>query len=139
MKKVCSLLFAITILLSGVHVTVSTHFCGGKVAASGISLSGKLVSCGMEGNEDACPIPGHNLTTHCCDDIVSVYGLNNNFASTASLVPESYQNIFQIISIAAVYPVHSVPDIKSIQTNVSPPGVLMSTSVDLSDICIFRI
>ena len=139
MKKVFSILFALTILLSGVHITVSTHFCGGKVAASEISLSGKLASCGMEGNEDSCPMTGHNLTTHCCENIVSVYCLDNNFAPSTFFVPDSYQNNFQIFSNFAGYPAHFIPDLKSISTSVSPPGALMYAYVDLSYICVFRI
>jgi hypothetical protein len=138
-KKVFSILFALAIILSGVHITVSTHYCGGKVAASEISFSGKLASCGMEGNEDACPVPGQHLTTHCCEDIVSDYTLNNNFEPSASFIPESYKNNFQIFSIAAGIPACTFPVINSIYTNVSPPGALMSTDVDLSGICVFRI
>jgi hypothetical protein len=138
-KKVFSILFALAIIFAGVHITVSMHYCGGKVAATGISLSGKLASCGMEGNEETCPMPGHNLTTHCCHDIVSVYSLDNNFAPSTFFIPDSYQNNFQILSITAGYPVHSITVLHSFSTNSRHPGAFQSTNVDLSDICIFRI
>jgi hypothetical protein len=35
------------VLTAMLHLTVATHYCG-EVAASRISLSGKLASCGME-------------------------------------------------------------------------------------------
>lgn len=139
MRKEFSILFILAIILSGVHVTVSTHYCGGKVAASEISLSGKTASCGMEDNDYSCPGPEPKLTTNCCEDLVSVYCIYNNFEPSASVVPESNQNNFQIFNITAGIPACTIPAVNSIYTNASPPGALMSTSVDLSYICIFRI
>ena len=31
------------------HISVATHYCGGQIAASRVTLTGKLASCGMEG------------------------------------------------------------------------------------------
>jgi hypothetical protein len=39
------------ILLAGMHVTIATHFCGGELAATKISLAGTEASCVMAHNE----------------------------------------------------------------------------------------
>ena len=139
MKKVFSILLSLLMLAAMLHLTVATHYCGGKVAASTVSLSGKLATCGMECSEKGLPLQGTNFTKNCCDDIVTFCGIDSNYNPSFSFVPESYQFNFQVFSIPAGSPVYSIAVLKSLYTNVSPPGALMSTNVDLSDICIFRI
>ncbi|MBE0667726.1 MAG: hypothetical protein IH593_08640, partial [Bacteroidales bacterium] len=58
MKKTISILFVCTVLLTGFQAVISTHYCGGRFADARVSLSGQLASCGMEGNEEGCPLPG---------------------------------------------------------------------------------
>ena len=122
------------------HLSVATHYCGGNVAALKVSLTGKLASCGMmECSEKGLPLPGTNFTKHCCDDIVTFCGIGSNYTPSFSFLPESYQYNFQVFSIPTGSPAYSIAVLKSLYINVSPPEALMSTSVDLSDICIFRI
>jgi len=121
------------------HLAVATHYCGGKVAASTVSLSGKLASCGMEGTEKDYPLPGTYLDIHCCDDIVTFCGIDSNYVPSFSFVPESYLYNFQVFAITVALSVNSYTGLIPLYTNVSPPDEMMSTSVDLSDICVFRI
>ena len=139
MKKGISISLVFLMLTAMLHLTVATHFCGGKEAASTVSLSGKLATCGMECSEKELPLPGTNFTKHCCDDIVTFCGIDSNYTPSFSFVPEFYKYNFQVFSIPTVSPFYSIAVLKSLYTNVSPPEALMSTSVDLSDICIFRI
>jgi len=121
------------------HITVATHFCGGEVAASLISLSGKLASCGMEGPGKELPLSGTYFTKHCCEDVVTSYGTDSNYTPSFSFIPDSYQYNFKFFSISTGYPVYASAVLKSQYTDASPPGVLMSTNVDLTGICVFRI
>jgi hypothetical protein len=121
------------------NLSVAKHYCGGKIVASKVSLTGKLANCGMEGTEKKLPLSGTNFTNHCCDDIVTSCGTDNNYTPSFSFVPDSYQSNFNIFSIPAGYPVYNQAILKSQCSDASPPGVLMSTNVDLSDICVFRI
>ena len=139
MKKGFSISLSLLMLAAVLHLTVATHYCGGKVAASTISLSGKLASCGMEGSEKELPLSGTNFTTHCCDDIVTLFGMDSKYTPSFSFVPETIQYNFQVFAIPVVLFVNSISDIIPSYTNVSPPGALMSTRVDLSNICVFRI
>lgn len=139
MKKGISISLVLLIIAAMLHLAVATHYCGGKVAASTVSLSGKLASCGMEGTETDYPLPGTHLDKHCCDDVVTFCGTDSNYTPSFSYAPDSFQYKFQVFSIPAGYPVHSIEVLKSLYSNVSPHGALMSTNVDLSNICVFRI
>jgi len=138
-KKGFSISLSLLMLVAMLHLSVATHYCGGKVTASTVSLSGKLATCDMECSEKGLPLSGTNFTKHCCNDIVTFCGIGNNYTPSFSFVPESYQYNFQVFSIPTGSPIYSIAVLKSLYTNVSPPGTLMSTNVDLSDICIFRI
>ena len=139
MKKGISISLVFLMLTTMLPLSVAIHFCGGKEAASTVSLSGKLATCGMECSEKELLLPGTNFTKHCCDDIVTFCGIDSNYTPSFSFLPESYQNNFQVFSKPTGSPGFSIAVLKSLYTNVSPPEALMSTSVDLSDICIFRI
>jgi hypothetical protein len=139
-KKVFSISFVLLILTAMLHLTVATHYCCGNVAALKISLTGKLASCGMEEcMEKDYPTTESHIFTHCCDDVVTFYSIDNNYTPSFPVVPDFYQYNLQVFNIPAGLPVHPSAGLTSLYTNVSPPDALMSTSVDLSDICIFRI
>jgi len=140
MKKGISISLVFLMLAATLHFTVAVHFCGGKEAASTVSLSGKLATCGMaECSEKELPLSGTNFTKHCCNDIITFCGIGSNYTPSFSFVPESYQYNFQIFSIPTGSPAYSIAVLKLLYINVSPPGTLISTSVDISNICIFRI
>lgn len=139
MKKVTSISLVLLMIAALFHISVATHYCGGQFAASSVTLTGKLASCGMEGPEKELPFPGESFSKHCCDDVITICETDSNYMPSFSYVPESYQYEFQILSVLTGLSVNSCNDLVSFYTNVSPPGALMSTDVDLSGICVFRI
>ena len=139
MKKGISISLILFLLAAMLHFSVATHYCGGKEVAMKVSLTGKLAGCGMEGPEKKLPLPGTNFTKHCCEDIVTYCGISSNYAPTYSFVPETFQNNFQVFATPVSLSVNSYTDLIPLYTYVSPLGALMSTNVDLSNICVFRI
>jgi hypothetical protein len=139
MKKIISIPLTILVLAAMLHLSVATHFCGGNIAASRISLSGKLASCGMEYNDKDVPVSGSHLASHCCDNVLVYYGINSVYFPSFSFVPESYQHNFQVYNFLSDLTINTLVSIKSIYTSVSPPDGPVSNSVDLSCICVFRI
>jgi hypothetical protein len=139
MKKVISISFTILVLTAMFHFSVATHYCAENIAATKISLSGKLASCGMEDGDKDLPHTGLHFGSHCCDNVIVFYGIYSNYFPSFSSVPESYQNHFQVFSIPADLTLHSLISEKSTYTSPSPPDEFMSNSVDLSNICVFRI
>jgi hypothetical protein len=139
MKKVISISLTFLMLTAMLHLSVATHYCGGKIATSKISLTGKLATCGMNYDEKNIPQTGSYYTTHCCDNVMASYGINSIYFPSFSSFPESYQVHYQNLSVPCGYNFQSLKSVNSIYTSVSPPDESLSCSVDLSDICIFRI
>jgi hypothetical protein len=137
-KKLLSIGFLLLILTAMFNISVATHFCGGKVVASTVSLTGKLASCGMESSEKSTPVSGTSFNSHCCDDFVTYYGTDYNYTLSLSFLPDSYPHNFQLFSIHSSYQVHT-PAVFRLYSDTSPPWALMSTKVDLSAICSYRI
>lgn len=126
-------------LVTMLHFSVAIHYCQGKEFASKLSLTGKLASCGMEDNEMTLPLTGTNFAKHCCDDVVTYIGRDNNYVPSYSFIPEFFQYSFQSFALPAGFSVNCSAYLIHSYTNESPPGTLMSTNVDLTDICVFRI
>ena len=139
MKKVISISLTFLMLTAMLHLSVATHFCGGKIAASKISLTGKLATCGMNDNEKNLPPSGSHYTSYCCENVLATYGINNIYFPSFSSFHESSQMHYQVLSVSNNHNIQSLKSVNSIYTSVSPPDILFSSSVDLSDICIFRI
>ncbi|MBW6500337.1 MAG: hypothetical protein K0B05_02990 [Bacteroidales bacterium] len=120
------------------QISVATHYCGGEAVATKVTLSGKTASCGME-DEGTEPFHGTLLKAHCCDDVIASYAIDTNFTPSFSPVTILFQTNSQVFSNSCEPAIHSFTHTKAINTNVRPAGLLMSTSVDLSDICVYRI
>ena len=121
------------------HFSVATHYCGDQIAASRVTLTGKLASCGMEDPEKGLPFPVESFSKHCCDDVITICETDSNYMPSLSFVPESFWYDLQILSVCKELLVNSCTGLVSFYTDASPPGAFMSTDVDLSGICVFRI
>ena len=139
MKKATSISLVILLIAALMHISVAVHYCGGKEVASRISLTGKLANCGMESSQNAETLPGLRFEKQCCDNVVTYCGTDTNFAPSFSFIAETFQYNFQLIFIPSGLTADSFAGLIPLFTDVSPPGALMSTYVDLSDICVFRI
>jgi hypothetical protein len=81
-----------------------------------------------------------SFTRHCCDNTLKFFGTDNNYLpSFQFFTADPQQSNFQFFSMVLGYALPSEIVFRSLNTNFSPPGVLLSTQVDLSDICVFRI
>ena len=139
MKKFLSISFSLLILLSGMHFTVSTHYCGGKIAASKVSFSGEVASCGMEKTVDQCLSSGSHLSTNCCHNKISAFVVDSNYAPSFSEFNAFSQPVLQIFNIPASFNVQLLSVLNLLNTNVHPPGNYLVSGVSLPDICVFRI
>lgn len=140
MKKFLSILFACLILVSVMHITIATHFCGSELASSEkISVSGVLASCGMEDDGDNCSSPENHYSKHCCSDNMVVLAVDNNYELTNSEFNSVSHPSIQAVYIPTGYLNNSFSSINLICSNVSPPGNFVVSDVSLPDICVFRI
>jgi len=139
MKKFLSISFSLLILLAGMHLTISTHYCGGVIAASKLSVSGELASCGMEGPVDQCQFPGKHIGSNCCTNKIAVLAVENNYTPSSFEFKSFSQPVLQVFDIPANSGINPFSVLSLICTNVRPPGNFMVSAVSLPDICVFRI
>jgi len=126
-------------LLSGMQLTISTHYCGGKLADSKVSILGQLASCGMESATDECTQPGNHVKSSCCNDNVSVYAVDHNYSPSFTGFKAFSQTVLQVFTISENSTLHSITPLGQLFTDVSPPGSLLVHAVSLPKICVFRI
>lgn len=139
MKKILSISVALLMLLSGLQLTVSRHYCGGELADSKVSLSGHVASCGMEGETDECTQPGNHVESSCCNNQVSVYTVDHNFAPSFTSFKSFEQPVLQVFILPEVQNFNAFIAYNHFYTDVSPPINLLVNDVNLSDIGVFRI
>lgn len=139
MKKGISILFAFVMIATMFHFSVATHYCGGHIAASKVSLTGKLASCGMEGSQKQLPPPGIYFSKHCCEDVVISFSTDNNYIPSFFNIPATFQFDFQTLGLPSGPKARLAEGFNLQYSDISPPEAMMSTNVDLSDICVFRI
>ena len=137
MKKIFAILFLPVILASGLQVSIDHHYCGGVLAATKISVTGKLASCGMEEQERSCSNQT-SVEKNCCEDQIKYFGVNSNY------IPE-YSNI-SLSSKGKDIPACPQYDLKLYDPEViyhtswvMPPGDIIKLRPSLSEICVFRI
>jgi len=138
MKKLLSISFALLIVLSGMHFTIATHYCGGELAAVKVSVSGELASCGMETDKDYL-LPGIHIETDCCQNYGSVFTVDHNYSPSVTEFHAFAQTVLQVYPIPENITFHSLTSFAQILNDVSPPGFLPANAVSLPKICVFRI
>ena len=139
MKKLFSISIALLMLLSGMQLTISRHYCGGELADSKVSLVGHVASCGMESETDDCTQPGNHVKSSCCNNKVSVYAVDHNYSPSFSEFKAFSQTVLQVFPIPENSTFHSLNQFSNLYTDVSPPGFLPINAVSLPKICVFRI
>jgi len=137
-KKGISISLVFLVISAMLNFSVATHYCGGHVAASKISVTGKLASCGMEDQQNDLP-PGKYFSRHCCEDYVVSITTDNNYVPSSFNIPDAFQFSLQTSDLQFESPAGLTGIFRMQYSGIGPPGILMSTNVDLSDICVFRI
>ena len=93
----------------------------------------------MEDEGKESPVRGTLLKAHCCDDVITSYALDSKYTPSFSVIKKLFKYNSQVFSNTFELTMYSPALSKAINTSVKPPGPLMSTNVDLSFICVFRI
>lgn len=139
MKKASSIILSFFMLLALCNFVVATHYCHGNVIDSKVSLSGNTTICNMRETGKDNMLPGLVLTSTCCNNTVTSLGVDNNYFPSSYSIPTYLSLNFQAFTIQLGSQIHFINLSKGQYTGESPPGVLMSTNVDLPSICLFRI
>lgn len=138
MKTIASIPLILLILFTGTNVKFATHYCGGSVAATKISLNGELATCGMEHSTHSKSLQ-QVFTRECCEDYTTSYSFCGNYFPTVYSTNEVYKHVISVIDTPPVN--HDFQEYIPNQsfTSIRPPGTYSPNSVSQPSLCIFRI
>ena len=127
------------ILLSGMHLSIATHFCGGELAAVKWSVLDEKASCGMEMVKPLATTEKRVQAESCCKDHMSFYAVDNNYNSSSVQLQTPVNQLLQVFYIPSSLGVQFTNTNLSTNTHVQPPGNYCPSAVYLPDICVFLI
>ena len=126
------------ILLSGMHLSLATHLCGGEISAVKFSFDHEKASCGMCATE-ANSAEKNIAPKSCCKDEMSFLSVDNNYSPSTLQVNHSANQLLQVFDIPKTIGVLFNHTNSITNANVQPPGNYIASAVSLPDICVFRI
>ena len=138
MKKILSILFALLILLSGMHLSIAKHFCGGELAEVKWSFSGEKATCGMECDENSYP-SNNSVSSNCCQNEVAVYAVDNSYSPSSFQFKAATKHLSPVFLIPIGLLFRSTAFSFSAYTSAIPPDNIAVSAVNLAAICVFRI
>jgi hypothetical protein len=138
MRTLVSIPLILLILFSGISVKFATHYCGGYVAATKVSLTGELATCGMEQTSHNNSSQ-ENYRHKCCEDVTSSYSICNNYLSSSYSVNDPGQPVIHTFFVPADILINQVSAINTSFISTKPPGTYSPNSVERPALCIFRI
>jgi hypothetical protein len=138
MRKAFSIVLVLVVMLSSVHFTIATHFCGGKVAAVKAGIEGTTASCNMEKNEKDCPSDLNINSAGCCKNSSHVLSVDNYKASSLLEIQKISLTLLQVFLIPVFNSLPNQPLQSFSFTNDGFHQPLMSLPGRLAFICVFR-
>lgn len=139
MRKSASIFMAVFVLLTGLHLSIASHFCGGQLVAVKISLTGKDASCGMEGESTSSFPADKFIKRHCCTNDLTILAVDSNYSPSFSNSIDVAQKLIHISGLPLSGIVNALAFTQYVNPILSPPGIFRTNTVELADICVFRI
>lgn len=127
------------ILLSGMHLSVAMHLCGGEVSQVKFSFSHEKAICGMCGEENDSTATAEIDTIGCCKDEMSFYVVDSNYIPSIFKINQPVNLILQVFDIPKTIGIQSIHSNSFSDSNFQPSGYYIASAVSLTDICVFRI
>jgi hypothetical protein len=139
MRKTASILMAIIVLLTGIHLSIASHLCQGRVVNVNFSITGTNVSsCCMKG--DVIPSPsGKTIKTHCCVNELTTLTVDSNYSPSYFKNIDVSQKVIHTSGVLLKEIVSKSAFTQNSHSTHSPPGIYLINAVELADICVFRI
>ena len=139
MRKCASILMAIMVLLTGIHLSIASHLCQGRLVAVKVSITSENApSCGMEGNTSTFPLVKISKK-HCCENDLTTLSVDSNYSPSFAKNIEVPQKNIQISGVPFTEIVKELAFTHAPNPILSPPGIFRTNTVELASICVFRI
>lgn len=138
MKNVLTILLAFFILISGMHLSIAKHICGGELADVKISISETTSSCGMEKAQTACG--AHDQTTSdCCRNEITRLEVDHYFGSPSMEINKVFQPVVVLFFLPLIQSTYSVDSDNRVLAAADGNDKIPIREVSLPKICVFRI
>lgn len=137
MKKVVSIILSLFLLVSGLHLTLATHICGGEVAAVKWSVAHENASCGMKPISCDASKTTH-LKSNCCQDEIRSFSVDSNYSPSSNQEVKAEKSFVQIFFVPTSFGTDIIPVSRFLITNFNPPQWISLTDVCLAKICVYR-
>jgi hypothetical protein len=138
MRKTVSILMAILVLLTGIHLSIASHLCCGNLVAVHFSVNGQDASCNMK-DESTSTLAGQFIKKHCCVNDLTTLTVDSNYSPSFAKSIDVSQKVIHILGIPLTKIVKEFAYTQYSHPILSPPGIFRTNAVELDDICVFRI
>tara|TARA_Y100000589_G_scaffold306395_1_gene321092 strand:- start:37563 stop:37925 length:363 start_codon:yes stop_codon:yes gene_type:complete len=82
-------------------VSVSKHFCGGKVRNVSITLLNDAKGCGMEDAKTSNACENNQIKKNCCEDSFQTFVVENDYLPQKQ--EASFSSIFSLIYLTSIF------------------------------------
>jgi hypothetical protein len=138
MRKSASILMAIMVLLTGIHLSIASHFCCGNLVAVHFSVNGQDASCSMN-DKVSYSSGGTFLKKHCCTNDLTTLTVDSNYSPSFAKSIDVSQKVIHILGVPLTEIVKELAYAQYSHPILSPPGIFRTNTVELAEICVFRI
>lgn len=138
MKNILTILLAFFILVSGMHLSIARHICGGELADVKLSFAAKSDACGMESNVLACGT--HEETaSDCCRDEITRLSVDDYFSASSVQIKEVTQPVVELFFLPLIQSLYLIESDILAFDDVGTQADVIVHEVSLPKICVFRI
>lgn len=130
---------ATLVLMTGLHLSFASHYCGGNLVAVKFSVAGKHASCGMESQAGSSQPAGKIFKSDCCADEVTNLAVDPDYSISSWQGKDLTQKVMPYFAIPVAESVKESHAAKYFGQTLSPPGSFRQNTVELAVICVFRI
>jgi len=138
MKRLLPVLLSILLVVSGMHLSVISHYCGGELAQTMVAFDRHADGCGMENGEEGTK---HGIvldSPDCCTNASVVYATDGFYQHSVSLF-KSVKSVVHTVFYTPVNTLITHPNTKlQLLTQTHPPG-LRPFGITPETLCVFRI
>lgn len=82
MRNLISIVIVLNIIYLNIGLSINSHYCGGKLSNSSISLFQLGIGCGMEDNNTKCdtfPLMNSIKSIPCCFDLLEIVNIEIDY------------------------------------------------------------
>ena len=127
------------ILLAGLHLSIASHLCQGELISVKVCFANKeATSCCMEGISTSSP-SGKIFKKHCCDNGLTTLAVDDNYSPSFSENLGISPKVTQVFIVPLKEMIREMAFSQSSHPILSPPGIIPKNTVELTEICVFRI